>query len=141
MTASVEEQILEALFTKFSGLSGFTTYRSRKAAVMLQEGTVLILQPKNTPVTRMAVTVTKRDFTIQTEILARGDIPDQVADPVRIAVHAALLADQTVGGLALSIVEEETEWEFDEADLTAVSVTARYRIIFATPANSLTTSA
>ena len=55
------------------------------------------------------------------------------------AVHAALFADGTFGGLALGIREQESEWEVEDADAVAVALPARYRITYRTLANDLST--
>jgi hypothetical protein len=143
MNPSIGEQIMEYLFTLFTAnVTGCTVYRSRQAALALSEGNALLIEPSSEAVERKsAYSLMKRDFVLRTMILVRGDIPDQVADGIRVPMHAAMMQDQTLGGLSLSIVEESTEWTYEEADQTAVNVEGRYRIIFATPANSLTSSA
>lgn len=143
MSASIREQIMEYIFALFSAqVVGAQVFRSRQAAVALMEGSSLLIEPMAETVERKsAYNLVKRDFVLRTRMLARGAIPDQVADGILVLMHAALLQDQTLGGLSLSIVEESTEWTYEEADQTAVNVEGRYRIIFATPANSLVNSA
>jgi hypothetical protein len=53
------------------------------------------------------------------------------------AAHTALLADGTLGGLALGIREQECEWEVEDADAVAVALPARYRITYRTLANDI----
>ena len=104
----------------------------------LQEGSVLILEPAEEPVEYKANTLAFRTFTIKVTILARGAVPDQVADSVRVPMHAALMSDPTLGGLSLRIAEEASEWTFEEADQTAVRLEVKYKIFYATPTGSLT---
>jgi hypothetical protein len=153
VTASISEQIMEAVATLFGGVgangegthgagpAGSTLFRSREAALALSEGTAVIIRPRTEPASYVATRATKRDLTLTIEILARGAVPDQVADAVRVAAHVALTADPTLGGLVGGIFQMETEWEFSEADQTAVSVKSDYRIVFMTAGNSLTTAA
>ena len=41
-------------------------------------------------------------------------------------VHAAMMANTTLGGLAFDVTEDGTSWDFDEADGTALIVRMRY---------------
>lgn len=137
MSNSIGEQILEAIAVKLAAIPGATTFRSRAAAVALPEGIAIIIKPKEELVAYLANPVAKREFMVEIEIIARGDVPEQVADPVRVAMHAALMADPTLGGLSLRIVEQDTIWTVEEADQTAMSAISRYKIIFLTPTATL----
>lgn len=55
-----------------------------------------------------------------------------VADDLLCLAHMALLADTTLGGLALSIAEQETDYQTEDADVDAVAIPATYRITYRT---------
>lgn len=61
----------------------------------------------------------------------------QVAEPVRAAVHAAVMADRTLGGKVATIKPERTTRIYDAADGSFVRVQCYYAVRFHTRANSL----
>jgi hypothetical protein len=140
MSASITEQIMATVFNKFALIPGQTSFRSRKAALALTEGIAIVVEPEEEPVRYLANNAAVRELLMVVRILARGEVPDSVADPIRVAMHAALMADPTVGGLCQRIVEQDTKWAYEEADLTAVSLEARYKLIYLNATNSLTTA-
>ena len=64
-------------------------------------------------------------------VIARGAVPDQAGDPIVCQVHTRLMADRTLGGLAMDIVPANVEPAFDSADrpssLTLLTYEVRYR--------------
>jgi hypothetical protein len=139
--SSITEQIMVNVLNAISSIPGQTTFRSRAAAVALQEGTAIIIEPEEEPVRYLSNFSAVRELILIVRILARGNVPDSTADPVRVAMHAALMADPTVGGLCQRIIEQDTKWSYEEADLTAVSVECRYKLVYLNATNSLTTAA
>lgn len=65
--------------------------------------------------------------------------PETEADRLLTAVHAALLTDGNLGGLALGIREQDCEWEVEDADAVAAAIPARYAITYRTLASDLST--
>ncbi len=55
-----------------------------------------------------------------------------VADDLLCKAHLALLADSTLGGLALSLAEMEADYQADDADVEAIAIPAFYRITYRT---------
>lgn len=112
-------------------------YRSREAAINRSEGVVVLVQATSEKVENRNAGLAIRDFSPQIILILRSDSPDLTADPIILLIHAALFRDQTLGGLAARIMEEDTEWKYAEADNTAVEVILTYRIRYMTPTNSL----
>lgn len=134
---TVRESILSACVALCTPLVNGGVYRSREAALARAEGTGILIKPDEETVEFYAAVHAKRALVVDFTVLARGQVPDQVADPVVQALHAALMADQTLGGLVARVIEEGTKWDFEEADQTAVAVSVRYRLLYLTPASSL----
>ena len=139
---SRREDILAALQSRLNGVGAATAYRSREAAVARAEGVVILLRPEAEDVESLGVlpSVSSRSLVVVVTVIARGDIPDHIADPIITAAHAALMADTTLGGLTAQVCEESTKWDFEQADQTAVAVEIRYRIRYHTAAASLSAS-
>lgn len=55
-----------------------------------------------------------------------------VADDLLCKAHLALLADNTLGGLALSLAEMEADYQAEDADVEAIAIPAIYRITYRT---------
>ena len=55
-----------------------------------------------------------------------------VADDLLCKAHLALLADTTLGGLALSLAEMEADYQAEDADMEAIAIPAIYRITYRT---------
>jgi hypothetical protein len=66
-----------------------------------------------------------------------GEVPEAIADRLLVAVHVALFANATLGGLALGIKELDCEWDVEDADATAALIPARYQITYRTLAHDL----
>jgi hypothetical protein len=112
-------------------------YRSRSDAIQRSEGHAIIVRPLEESIEKKSADFTMRDLTVELEVMTRGQVPDQDADPIVAAIHAAVTADLTLGGLVAQVIEDGTSWDFETADMDAVSVQMRYRVRYATPANSL----
>ena len=134
---SIRENIIEALVTAATPVVTGGVYRSREAAIARSEGPALVIRPQDEKVETRGQRVALRDLVVQFEVIVRGQIPDQDADPIVEALHAAITADPTLGGIIAWIFEEETKWDFEIADMNAVSVTILYRCRYLTAANSL----
>lgn len=55
-----------------------------------------------------------------------------VADDLLCKAHLALLADTTLGGLALSLAEMEADYQAEDANVEAIAIPAIYRITYRT---------
>lgn len=135
MTASIRERICETVVTKLETIA--TTFRDRQSAVARAEGAVILVQEKIETVENRNNGVAIRDLTVEISLLYRSDAPSQATDGTVQGMHQILTSDQTLGGLANRIIEEGTEWRYDEADLTAVEVALQYRIRYMTPVGVL----
>lgn len=119
---------------------GDRVYRSRAASMSRAEGeSGLIIRPSDENVSTTD-DLAERDFNVQVIVLARGEIPDDVADEIIGEVHAELCADPSFGGLAAQLFESGSQWTFAEADNNVCELDVRYRIRLYTPENSLTKS-
>ena len=55
-----------------------------------------------------------------------------VADDLLCKAHLTLLADTTLGGLALNLAEMEVDYQAEDADVEAIAIPAIYRITYRT---------
>jgi hypothetical protein len=142
---SVTEQMMEYLAAKLTAATGFTFYRSREGAVGRSEGLVGILEEDEQEDEYQATTRVMSTIVAKVTVIARATsatpAPSTIADPARVAIHAAIMTDQTLGGLAAVTVPEGTKWTLEKADRTALEVEMRFKIRYATRIADLTQSA
>jgi len=135
------EQILAAVDTLLAATAGATgqVYRSRQEAFSRAESPSVVVEPGPSRASAEPVSTCKIDwtFTLVIEIYARGAIPDQVADPVVKSVHGLLMADRTLGGLAMDIWPGDRDPEFAAAEGGAIKEVLTYQIRYRTSVTDL----
>ena len=135
-----QEQILAVVATKLAATSGAAgkVYRSRQEAFSRNESPAVVIEPGPDAAT-MAVSGCKIDwsFTLVVAVYARGMIPDQVADPLVHSIHGLLMADRTLGDLAMNVEPIGRNPQFEKGDLAAVEIELLYRITYRTSVGDL----
>ncbi len=138
--STIREQIVAKVAAVLTAANiGASVYRSRTEAFDRGSLPAVVIKPGAEPVTPISEHVTRRVLDIKIEVHVRGDVPDQLADPIILALHAALMADPTLGGLAAKLLESgQAEPDFIDADQTAAQFLLTYQAIYLTHSNSLT---
>lgn len=139
--ASIREQILNRIVTvTLPGTVqvGNRIYRSRTQAYSRSEAPAISISPGednpiNAPRT-IGASLGKLDqvLPVLIEIYVRGDVPDQLADPIGVDVHAKMMADRTMGGLAHDVQPDGWRPEYEQADLTAGWIGHKFLIRYRT---------
>ena len=141
MSTTRQEQILAQVATTLAATSGVSgrVYRSRQEPLSRNESPAVVIQPGPESKSAEPVSTCKIDhaFTLVVAVYARGAIPDQVADPVVKSVHSLLMADRTIGGLAMDIWPLDRDPQFSEADLAAVWEVLTYQVRYRTSVTDL----
>lgn len=132
---SARENVLQAIVTTLLTVTS-AVYRSRVVALTRGELPAVVVSPESEDTEQLARERMSRRLAVNVAIHARGDIPDQAVDTLAVNLHAALLADDTLGGKCARIFEGGTNWQFNEADGTALEMTISYNVVFSTPAKS-----
>jgi len=137
--ASKREQILAAMATALAGTVGVGSriYRSRVEAFARNEAPAIVIEPG--PDRAVPYSTCKLDWTLDVlvAVYARGPIPDQLADATIVSVHSKLMADRTIGGLAIDIIPTTVVPELEAADQPAVWMVCTYQVRYRTPDNNL----
>ncbi len=140
MTTSRREQILAALYSELDGTVdvGSRIYRSRVEAFSREEAPAIVIEPARDPA--RPYSICKLDWTLDVlvAIYTRGSNADQLADPIAVDVHSKLMADRTIGGLAIDIIPIDTVWERDKGDLTSLWLVLTYQVRYRTKDDDLT---
>lgn len=144
--ASVREQVLAYIATTvLSGTVqvGSRIYRSRAQAYSRSEAPAITVSPgednpANAPQTTGA-SLGRLDqaLPVLIEIYVRGDVPDQLADPIGVDVHARMMADRTLGGLAQDVQPDGWRPQYEQADATAGWIGHKFLIRYRTRDNAI----
>lgn len=133
--ASKNEQILAALATAVSGTTnvGSRIWRSRVEAMGRNETPALVIEPvqinyaQNTSLPTLDATMR-----VRLTVVVRGTVPDQLADATVVSMHSKVMADLTLGGVAIDIQPVQTLFNLIEADQPAGLVSCEYDIKYRT---------
>ena len=122
MTASITEQICAKVVEVVSTATGLPTYRDRAEAVGRAEAPCILVEPD--PMMgddRHSNCRTSWKLMLRIIVVVRGGSVSLLADPYRVAIHAALMADPTLDGLASNLGPPEgnvpaVQWQNDGGD-------------------------
>lgn len=144
MTASKSEQILQHIETLLAGVSevGGRIYRDRIEALQRTELPALVILP-DMETGEYGYTTCRTSWTQLVRILigVNGGV-STTADPIRVAIHSAITADQTLGGLAtycrVPQGKPAAEWMPEKGDGQPGMLVLSYEISFRTLDSDLT---
>jgi hypothetical protein len=128
---SKREQILSAIVAQLAGTTGVGTriFRSREDALASTEAPSIIVMPDGEDILSDGVIgPIDKHLAVKISVYARGVQPDSAADPVVESAYTKIMADPSIGGLAIDVIENGTVWEFDQADHLAVMVGTRFLV-------------
>ena len=139
---SRREDILAAVATRLSSTAGVSgrVYRSRPEALRTDAMPALIIEP----ISDNAVPYNTTPFVTWTlqfrvMVLARGQVPDQVADPVINSMYSLLMADRSLGGLAQDLVPLNIAFNMQDGDKPILMADCVFQATYRTQAANLET--
>lgn len=138
------EKILIALAALMAvpGVDADSITRERATAVDEKECPAIDIAPDSEPAPlALGRNVDQHDLTVEIKIYTAGNGAYSLADPHVSALHSAIFADPTLGGIATTITPGATDFARDNAGQTLGRTTVRYRIIYTTRRGDLTRSA
>ncbi len=112
------ESILAGIRTALTNTTGVSTriYRSRVEPLARGELPAIVVEPINDVCVQLTSTPTLDwTLTVRIAVIVRGNIPDQVADPIVESLHAKVMADLTVGGHAYDVQPTGVSFDMQEA--------------------------
>jgi hypothetical protein len=136
------EKILEAIRVALARSSRLnaTVYRSRVTPLARGESPAVIVEPvRNDVEQNTSLPTLDHSMQVRVAVIVRGEIPDQLADPVIAAAHSAIMADLTLGGLAIDVQPGETEFTMQDADQPVGVIFSIYIVRYRTSVGDLST--
>lgn len=139
--SSRREQIIAHIATTLAGTAGVGTriMRSRLEAFQRNEAPAIVIEPGPDTPTVPPVSTNRTDWTLQViiAVASRGNIPDQAADPTIVSLHSKLMADRSLGGLALDIYPGTVTPDFSKADSPAAWTVCTYSVRYRTAVGAI----
>ena len=135
------EQILARLLTTLANTTGVSTriYRSRVVPLTRAESPALVLEPVSDTVEQnTSLPTLDHTLTVKISVIVRGDIPDNVADPIVESLHAKIMSDLTVNNLAIDVQPSDTTFELLDADQPGGVISCDYLVRYRTEIDDLT---
>jgi hypothetical protein len=136
------ELILTAIRTALTGTTGVGTriYRSRVEPLARAESPALIVEPvSDTPAQNTSLPTLDWSLGVRVVVIIRNNVPDQAADPIIDSLHSKLMADLTLGGIAIDIQPGTTEFTLQEGDTPIGVIFCSYLVRYRTDVNNLST--
>jgi hypothetical protein len=133
--ATKREQVLTAIRTALTGTTGVGTriYRSRVEPLARQESPAIVVEPvSDSAEQNTALPTLDWSLTVRVAVIVRGDIPDQLADPIIEDAHSKIMADLTLGGYAIDVQPQSVNFDFMEADQPAGVIMMDYLVRYRT---------
>lgn len=138
--ATRREQILAAIRTALTGTTGVGTriYRSRVEPMAREESPAIVVEPlTDTAEQNTALPTLDWSLAVRVAVIVRGNVPDQLADPIVESLHSKLMADLTLGGIAIDVQPVSVSFELVEADQPAGVISCDYTVRYRTSVTNL----
>ena len=136
------EQILSAIATALATTAGVSgrVYRSRVTAMQRAESPAIVIEPiSDTPTQNTSLPTLDWRMRVRVTVIVRGDVPDQLADPIIESMHAKMVADLTLGGYAIDVQPDEVTYNMFDSDQPAGVIFNDYIVQYRTTVASLAT--
>lgn len=137
------ESILARIRTNLTGTTNVGTriYRSRVEPLARGELPALVVEP----ISDVCVQLTSAPsldwtMTVRVAVIVRGDIPDQVADPIIESLHSKIMADLTCDGFAYDVQPTGVGFDLQEADQPSGVITCDFVVKYRTKVANLAQS-
>lgn len=135
------EAILSQIATQLASVSGVNgrVYRSRVEPLARGESPALVVEPRGDQAQQTTIPRLDWTLTVAVMVIVRGAVPDQLADPIVASLHSKIMADQSLGGLAMAIQPQGVTFEMIEADQPAGVITCEYNVLYKSSLTDQTT--
>ena len=136
------EQVLSAIATALATTAGVNgrVYRSRVTAMQRAESPAIVIEPiSDTPSQNTSLPTLDWRMRVRVTVIVRGDVPDQLADPIIESMHAKMVADLTLGGYAIDVQPDEVTFNMFDSDQPAGVIFNDYIVQYRTSVASLAT--
>lgn len=134
------ESILAQLKTNLDPIAGANVYRVRTTPLARGESPAIVLEPVSDDPSEEFYSKTNWSLRVRVSVFVRNDAPGNAADSLVESVHSRIMADTTVGGNALNIDADATNFSFYDADVPLGVIAMDYLVKYRTDRENLAAS-
>lgn len=136
---SKREQILARIATRLAGTTGVGSriYRSRVEPLARNEAPAIVVEPLDDRAEQDTLGTLMWTMQVRIATIVRGNVPDQLADPILSDIHSKLMSDTTLQGYVIDILPTTVSFENLEADQPAGVVSAEFTVKYRTTLGSI----
>jgi hypothetical protein len=137
--SSIREQILAQMLAALTGTlpGAVPVYRSRAAALDRGDLPAVVIKPAEEETLPLGDFMEMSHFNVHIEVIVRGDVWDNIADPIVVAAHGLLIDNTPLAALCLKIRRRSAKWEEHDADQTAGVLTQVYLVLYQTQTDQI----
>lgn len=133
--ATKREQIVQAikdLMISLPGVPNSDVYRSRVTAFSRDKLPSVVVEWVSDDPANVVIPMIDWTLRVRISVITRGDVPDQIADPIIQSIHEKINVDLSLGGLCLDILPAPVQNNILEADKPAGVITLDYLVRYRT---------
>ena len=119
-----------------AGIPSARIYADLRDAIHTRPSIVVDMGDEDPPANKFGKRT--RTLALTVRILVDGADPFAVIDPIRLAAHARIMADKTLGGLCETLEEGASSRERADMDVSIASLTTTYTARYTTALEALT---
>jgi len=137
------ESILARIRTNLTDTTdvGTRIYRSRVEPLARGELPALVVEPISDVCVQLTSAPTLDwTLTVRVAVIVRGNIPDQVADPIIESLHAKIMGDLTCNGFAYDVQPIGVSFDLQEADQPSGVISCDFAVKYRTRVANLAQS-
>ena len=132
------EQIIQAIVAAIAG-GATPVYRSRVEPLARNETPAIVVEPLSDNATQTTLGRLDWSLTLRVMVIVRGDGPDQLADPIIADIHQRIMADMSIGGLAVDLQPGSTSYDLTEGDQPVGVISQEFTVLYKTNLQNLST--
>ena len=135
------EQILDQIKSVLTSTAGVSSrvYRSRVVPLSRGESPAIVIEPiSDTAQQNTSLPTLDWSMQVRVSVIVRGDVPDEIADPIVESLHSKMCADLTLNGYAIDVQPTSVEFQMIDADQPAGVINTNWLVIYRTEIDDLT---
>lgn len=135
--ASKREQIITYLAASLGTITGLPTFRSRVEPFARNKIPAITVEPAQDTPSSTVIGFLDWSLIVLVTVYVRGEAPDQLADPHIEKIYEKMMADLTLGGLAMGVEPVSYESKLFEGDKPVGCFENAFRVTYRTQEQNL----
>lgn len=136
---SKREQVISAFVAALAGTTGVSNriFRNRLDPMSQSELPAVVVRPLTDESTQTTIPYLDWELTLEVAIVASGEVPDAICDPILADINNRLVTDAPLAGLIKDFDLVQVTWEFNNTDRLSCAAIARYIVKYRSTSTNL----